>query len=180
MTRAVTLKEINIKNKDEFTIMGIDPGAGGAIAVLRGDGKRVATFRMPVSQKMINNKVRRRRIVTQQVVHIVNQFKNVKKVYMERVHSHPNDGVVGAFAFGESFGILKGVLYALDKDVVLVLPQIWKKAFGLLGKSKAGSRDKFDEIFGKNTEMTTDEKEAALIALYGLMDQKGQKNEGVK
>jgi crossover junction endodeoxyribonuclease RuvC len=50
-------------------------------------------------------------------------------------------GVSSAFAFGEGFGIVKGVLAALGIPCQLVPPAKWKRDMGL-NQSKDGSRAK--------------------------------------
>jgi crossover junction endodeoxyribonuclease RuvC len=48
---------------------------------------------------------------------------------VESVHAMPNGGTASAFKFGESFGVLKGVLGSLGIGFRLVQPEKWKKHF---------------------------------------------------
>ena len=56
---------------------------------------------------------------------------------VERVHSMPQDGAASAFAFGENFGMLQGVLAAVKIPYRFVTPQQWQKKVGALPKDKA-------------------------------------------
>jgi len=50
------------------------------------------------------------------------------KVALEKVHTIPGDGRVGAFRFGENFGIWQGILAGLYVDYILITPQEWQNA----------------------------------------------------
>ena len=50
---------------------------------------------------------------------------------VERVHSSPQMGVTSAFSFGENFGFIRGILTSYRVPYELVLPQKWKKHFGV-------------------------------------------------
>lgn len=50
---------------------------------------------------------------------------------VESVHAMPNGGTASAFKFGESFGVLKGVLGSLGIGFRLVQPEKWKKHFSI-------------------------------------------------
>jgi crossover junction endodeoxyribonuclease RuvC len=72
------------------------------------------------------------------------------RAYVEQVNAMPSipgpDGVrrgmgsSSAFRFGESFGVLKGVLAALGIRYELIAPQTWKKSQGLTGSEKDYAR----------------------------------------
>lgn len=55
---------------------------------------------------------------------------------VERVHAMPGDGGSSAFAFGENFGQIQGVLAALRIPYRFVTPQQWQKKVGALPKDK--------------------------------------------
>jgi crossover junction endodeoxyribonuclease RuvC len=58
---------------------------------------------------------------------------------VEQVGAMPNQGVTSMFAFGESFGLVKGVLAGLGVVTSTVTPGKWKKALGV-NAGKDGSR----------------------------------------
>jgi hypothetical protein len=54
---------------------------------------------------------------------------------VENVSSMPGQGLTSTFTFGTRFGIIQGVLHALDIPMVLVRSQKWQKDVGIkLGK----------------------------------------------
>ena len=62
--------------------------------------------------------------------------------YLESVHSMHGQGVCSVWSFGEGFGIVKGVLTALNIKYKLISPQYWKnrtidKELRLLGKQSS-------------------------------------------
>ncbi len=57
---------------------------------------------------------------------------------IEKVHSMPTDGHVGAFRFGENFGMWQGVLAALRIKFDMVTPQAWHKTVGMLNPKRKG------------------------------------------
>lgn len=50
------------------------------------------------------------------------------EVLLEKVHSTPNDGHVGAFKFGMNYGMWQGILSAHRISYISVTPQKWKNA----------------------------------------------------
>ena len=59
---------------------------------------------------------------------------------LEAVSAMPGQGVSSTFHFGESVGVVLGVLGALQIPVRMVTPAKWKKAAGLLGRDKDAAR----------------------------------------
>lgn len=59
---------------------------------------------------------------------------------LEAVHAMPDQGVSGVFRFGESYGVLRGVLGALNIPIVDVAPAVWKRHHGLLKTEKDAAR----------------------------------------
>lgn len=95
--------------------VGIDPGKSGAMAIIYEDGSH-------------------REIVFQETDYMYELLalsgKKVKCV-LEHVHSMPGDSKRGAFAFGENFGYIKGLLKAYRIPYELVNPQKWKREFSV-------------------------------------------------
>ena len=98
-----------------MTFCGIDPGKGGAIAIVHEDGSVDASVFDEATYKSM-------------LAHICN--KGVL-VVVEDVHAMPRQGVSSMFNFGYNKGWILGVLYALGIPTQLVSPQKWKRAFGL-------------------------------------------------
>ena len=61
-------------------------------------------------------------------------------VVIEAVSAMPGQGVSSMFRFGESVGVVVGVLGALQVPMRWVTPSVWKRRAGLLGKDKDAAR----------------------------------------
>lgn len=151
-------------------VIGIDPGNKGAVAVLAASGALVEVWDMPTVELKVG-KATKTRISAELLAHELRQLEDVRCVYMEGVSSSPQMGVSSAFAFGEGFGMVKGVLAALEMPLVLVPPAKWKRDMNL-NKSKDGSRAKAIATWpaqAKEFARVKDDgrAEAALIAAWG-------------
>ena len=121
-------------------VVGIDPGMGGAIAILDVDDWTLKVFDMPTlmagtGSKRIIDIPALVQILREQAVHTV----------IEKVHSMPGQGVASMFSFGEGDGILQGVLAAMDQPTTKVTPQTWKKALSV-PTEKDGARARASEL----------------------------------
>ncbi len=148
-------------------IVGVDPGLKGAFALYDPQTHWIEVHDMPIMQakkkKSINAAVTR---------DIITSAGAVDFAVIERVFSSPQMGVTSAFTFGESLGVIRGVLGGLQIPTTFVLPRKWKAHFTLLRADKNASRAKAIELFpraAKNFARVKDEgrAEAALIALWG-------------
>lgn len=121
-------------------VLGIDPGLKGAVAILDVDGHLVEVWDMPTIEVKVGKSIKTR-ISAELLAQELRNWDNVHCAYMEAVTSSPQMGVSSAFAFGEGFGVIKGVLAAMHIPVTLVPPAKWKRDMGL-NQSKDGSRAK--------------------------------------
>ena len=99
-------------------VCGVDPGLDGALVVVSAEGI-VACHDMPTLS--LGSK---RRVDPAGVADIL---AGVGPAVVERDHSMPKQGVASSFSFGESYGIILGVLAGLCIPYSLVTPQRWKK-----------------------------------------------------
>ncbi len=91
--------------------------------------------------------------------------------------SSPQEGAVGAFAFGRSRGVIEGVMAALGLPVTFLTPSCWKRAVGIPpGKTGAKDAARSEAIRRWPTKAALFARvrddgraEAALIAVAGLM-----------
>jgi hypothetical protein len=97
--------------------IGVDPGAGGGIAVLWPDQVHVETFKMPATERDILDLLER-------------ACQHPQRAVLEHVWSTPGQG--GAFAFGRSVGHLEMALTAARIPFDKVLPKTWQKALGVV------------------------------------------------
>lgn len=147
-------------------IMGIDPGAGGGIALI--SGGTLATARaMPT----VNNAKGKRRIDPWALSAMVQDLKP-DSVWIELVGPMPRDGSAGSFWFGKAAGIPEGICAALGLPIEAVTPQVWKKRLSVPA-DKTGARARATKLLGRGDlwPLVKDDgkAEAALIALYGSM-----------
>ena len=153
-------------------VIGIDPGAGGAVAILEKSGQLVQVFDMPSVEVVVGGKAKRR--VSPEMLAAELRMYNVAGTvaYIEQVGAMPGQGVSSMFAFGEAFGLAKGVLAGLTIPVQTVTPGKWKKALNL-NAGKDGARAKaaalWPDMAGEFRRVKDDGKaEAALIGHWGL------------
>jgi crossover junction endodeoxyribonuclease RuvC len=151
-------------------VLAIDPGLGGALALLRLPGCSVeAISDMPVTGG---------RVDPAKLALMVGmcQLRGTIHAAVELVSSMPRQA--GAFNFGVSAGVVHGVLGALGVSMTLVSPNVWKGATGLhrmSGESQADvkSRARFlaqklwPEQAGLFARVKDDGRaESALLARY--------------
>lgn len=96
------------------TYIGIDPGSKGYISVIDSEGGHIYL-------SIADNTVL-------QVSDFLSAFRN-KDVHcvMEEVHAIYGSSAKSTFAFGEIFGLLKGILIANEIPYTLVPPKTWQK-----------------------------------------------------
>jgi crossover junction endodeoxyribonuclease RuvC len=65
----------------------------------------------------------------------------IDHAYVELVHAMPKQGVTSSFKFGETLGVIKGVLGSAGIPVTMVSPQKWQKVAyaGVTGEGKERS-----------------------------------------
>ena len=141
------------------TIIGIDPGANGAIAWIT-DGKPCVE-KMPETLQDLWE-------VIQDIYSDTFIAKGATiKAYIESVHSSPQMGVKSAFTFGQGFGRLEMALTAAGISFERVTPQKWQGALGCrTGGDKNISKRKAQELF-PSMKCTHAISDALLIAEYG-------------
>jgi hypothetical protein len=151
-------------------IMGVDPGLSGGVAFYFPVAPdRIIAEDLPTVGKEIDAatfSARVRQMAPQLAI-------------IERVASMPKQGVASTFKFGASYGVIRGVLAALEIPVHLVAPSTWKRHFKL-DSDKEKSRALALRIFTKTPEHFARRRdhhraEAALLALYGAVVVEGRK-----
>jgi crossover junction endodeoxyribonuclease RuvC len=144
-------------------ILGIDPGKSGAFAIICLDTQdRVIVEDMPLVGGEIN---------AHDFAATLQEYKPGLAM-IESVASMPKQGVRSTFNFGVSYGMVRGVIAALNIPLAFVSPAKWKRAYGL-SADKEESRKRAIHAFPWNAELFKRKKdhgraEAALIALYCL------------
>lgn len=151
-------------------IIGVDPGAAGAIAILEDTGKLVHVFDMPSVEVVTGGKAKRR-VSPEMLAAELRLYANQGAVAcVEQVGAMPGQGVSSMFAFGQAFGIVLGVMAGLAIPCQTITPAKWKKDMKL-NAGKDAARAKAAQVWpgqaGEFKRVKDDGKaEAALIALW--------------
>lgn len=100
--------------------IGIDPGAGGGIAVVNNAG-RAEAWKMPATER-----------------DVYDLLAGIPDSYavIEHVHSMPQQGVASSFKFGASYGFVRGCLIGCGIPFEQVGPRSWMKALGIRVRHK--------------------------------------------
>lgn len=149
----------------EGTILGIDPGLDGALALYWPvDGMLIVHDTPTIGDK------KQRVVNAAEVAHILRANMPTVAI-LEEVHAFQKSGASSAFRFGESKGIIVGIVGALEIPLYRVTPQRWKKHFNIT-RDKDVARKLATERFPQAASlfarvMDEHRAEAALIARYG-------------
>jgi Holliday junction resolvasome RuvABC endonuclease subunit len=138
-------------------ILGIDPGMNGAAALIRV---------MPAAGSIAQNII----------VPLTDPWfslasRDVKLIVVEAQHASPQMGVRSAFALGQAYGVVRGVLAAAGHPaVVYVQPVVWRGSYGLGGGAAgkdAGTALARELLQQPDRPLTHDEADAVLLAWWG-------------
>jgi crossover junction endodeoxyribonuclease RuvC len=151
------------------TIIGIDPGAHGAIAVLNESGELLEVLDMPATPEANGRNATNAPL-------LAGIRPRARLAFCEFVGARPTDGKVAAFAFGRARGVIEGCAGALGLPVVFLTPPAWKRFADIppgadnkdLARTRAIARwPARADLFGRKCDV--DRVEACLIGLAGLM-----------
>lgn len=156
------------------TVIGIDPGLSGAIAVVTDDSYFVFD---PITLEVKSGKKIRHRYNVAAMVAVFKGFilnYGCCEAWLEDVHAMPGQGVSSMFSMGRGLGTYEGIITALGIPLNFVTPQAWKKCMlAGQGKEKDASVYKAQQLF-PNAELVTKRgraldgrAEALLIAEFG-------------
>jgi crossover junction endodeoxyribonuclease RuvC len=146
-------------------LIGIDPGARGAIALFVG-GRFVEVRAMPTAIEQ-----RKVRVDAAALGTMVREMRPDAAV-VERVASMPRQGVASMFAFGQAYGIVLGALGALGIPVTMIGAAEWKGALRVPA-AKGEARARASQLIPSGAvfwPLAKDDgkSEACLIALYQI------------
>ena len=159
------------------TIIGIDPGASGALCFTNSEKKQIYAYKC---HELISG----RRL---SVSIALNAYKPKKATaYIEKVHAMPHDGRSSLFKFGVNYGAWLGILNSVKgiNKIVEVSPQKWMKFWQdklefKLPKIKKDRKNKLKEIASVYTDKpaTLWNADAVLITMYGMYTEEEELNE---
>lgn len=104
-------------------ILAIDPGQRGALCFYCLDTQRIIFYPMPLDTSEHSFK-----IDCPVLKEIIKAFPYpIEKVFIEKVHAMPGQGVASMFNFGQGYGEVIGVVRSLGLDLVQVPVRAWAK-----------------------------------------------------
>ena len=153
-------------------VVGIDPGASGAVVAYSTEHDEFCHILMPTMEVGKANRVNGSAVAA-----FLRQFQ-ITAVFLEKVSAMPGQGVVSMFNFGHSTGVVDGVCSALGLPITLVTPQAWKKHACLIGTEKDASRSRCVQLYPSVVDLHKKGKgqaiaDALLIAKYGAVILRG-------
>ena len=152
------------------TIIGIDPGAHGAIALLDESGHLLEVLDMPSTLEGNGRIATNAPLLADILVR-----SHARAVYCEFVGARPTDAKTSAFAFGRARGVIEGVCAAFNIPIVFITPASWKRFAGVpphpenkqVARTKAIAKwPDHAGLFKRKSDI--DRAEACLIGLAGL------------
>lgn len=154
------------------SVVGIDPGATGALVWLDAEGLKVhGIWDCPQDN-----------VEWRELVECLNWGTPPRLAVVERQQYMPKGGRVqggkSAFSLGVNYGVWQGVLYAVGVEVITVPPIAWQRyvyGSGAVGDPKTRALRRVKELFpdmplvpdGRRAERHG-RADAAMIALYGV------------
>lgn len=126
--------------------IGVDPGVSGAVVLLGKDNELISFCDMPTMANGKHQQVNAAELAKVISSWLVYPSQLPVTAYLEQVAAMPGQGVSSMFGFGCSYGIVQGVLGALEIPMVLVPPQKWKRAAGLPARPKGMPDNQYKDM----------------------------------
>lgn len=155
-------------------LIGIDPGLNGAIAIMEATtGKLTQVIDMPTVVVKSGNSMKRK-VMPYLIASEIEAFTQYgARAFVEQVSAMPGQGVTSMFGFGESYGLVRGVLAGMGVPVDLVPPAKWKRDLKVnAGKdgARALAMTLWPDMAGEFKRVKDDGRaESALIAHWGRL-----------
>ena len=104
---------------DHTYFAGIDNGLNGGITIIDENKNVVVTIKMPVidGEKTEYN--------IKEICNVLSEF-HPRMTVLEKAQAFPGQGVSSTFTIGKGFGIMIGLLTALDLPFMIVGPKTWQ------------------------------------------------------
>ena len=160
----------------DAVVVGIDPGAHGAISVLTEAAQLLGVFDMPATTEANSRPATNAPLLASFLART-----HARVAYCEFVGARPTDAKVAAFSFGRARGVIEGVCGALSIPIVFLAPASWKRLADIppgvenkdLARTRAIARwPAHADLFARKCDV--DRAEACLIALAGLQRRAGR------
>ena len=157
--------------------LGIDPGQTGAIAILA-DGRCDGFIDMPTIPRRAGGFEVSGAQLAASLRGVLQKHRGAYVMaVLEQVNAMPKQGGSSGFRFGQSDGVVRGVLGALGIGFIEVPPQMWKRNLRLTGLDKDAARAEAIKRFPAAAELMKRKKDvgradALLMALYAELTEK--------
>lgn len=162
--------------------IGIDPGATGAVAIvwteqrLLTNGRAILLFDMPTTPRTYGkgeqvDAAALARLFRDHVgASMADGFAIIEQVGAMRREGR-QQGATSSFKFGDALGAARAVVEVLGIRHGYVLPAVWKRHYGLLGKPKDASITVAKRLFPEVADHLSRKKDAGradalLMAMY--------------
>ena len=147
--------------KSHFKYIGIDPGAGGGIAVID-DENNIKAYKCPQSSEDMS--------VLFQICMGDTAPENIR-LLMERVWARPTNAVRAAFSYGVNYGQWLGISSSHEIKMNTVIPTEWIRWIGCPKALKSVIRkrwlkEKAKELYPEIKRVTLKTSDAILITRY--------------
>lgn len=152
-------------------IIGCDPGQSGCLAMLA-DGEPAGFIDMPTMPRQAGGFEVNAASLAAQIRGVMHKHTGADILaVVEQVGPMPGQGLASTFRFGQSDGILRGVIATLGIGYITVHPVKWKGHFGLKGQEKDAARSLAIRRFPSVAEQLARKKDcgradALLLALW--------------
>lgn len=152
-----------------MNMIGIDPGLTGAIAVIDADGLARVWDMPTVGRGAKGRQTVNAAELAALLRGIMTESGRVTAI-VEDVAARPGQGVASMFRFGQSVGVVQGVLATLGIPAEYITPAKWKRTAGLIGCHKDASRARAIDLYPYlplALKKHCGRADALLIARYG-------------
>ena len=148
------------------SILGIDPGLAGGLAIVDATAPRlIDAVDIPIIGTAAKTRV--------DVLGIriwIEAHRPIDHAVIERAGVMPRQGISSGFKYGRAVGAIEALIALLEIPLTIVEPSVWKRRLGLIGGDKETSRQRALQLFPAAHALLALKKhhgrgEAALIAL---------------
>ncbi len=151
-------------------LLSIDPGLSGALALHDGTLEKIDRVKYWIMPD-----------TAQELAKILYENKDgIEHAWLEKVHSFPGQGVSSTWKFAQNYGIIMGILGALQIPYESISPQKWQQSMGLFSKDKITRKRQIKEraqAYYPHLRVTL--KNADALAMLMVMEAQYRQNKGV-
>lgn len=160
-----------IHHSEAHKVVGIDPGASGALAFIDFKSWTLEVHDMPHFWEEVKGK-KRKRVNVEELASLIFQH-NLRLVSTEKVHAMPQMDVKSVFSFGRFYGQIEMIAAAAKIERLETDPAVWKRTMQV-DSDKDYSRTRCGLLVPAAKTILTrktdhDRAEAILLAFYGLL-----------